>query len=90
MCQLWGRKSAPYSHGVPRIGNLPVAGQAIAGLLIEPVPDVGVLPLAEAGAGHVPGLVEVVPREPAVGGLEGLQGQGEPRPGEGGALFRQR
>lgn len=66
------------SHRVPRIRNLPVAGQSVARLLVEPVPNVGILALPEPSAGHVTRLVKVVPGEPAVRRLQALQGHGDP------------
>lgn len=85
-----------YSHGIPRVRNFPIARQTVAGLLVEPVPDVRVLPLPQTAPGDVPGLVEVVPRHPAVGRLQTLQGHGNsgPRSGvvpvlrPGGAVFQ--
>jgi hypothetical protein len=65
------------SHSVPRVRYFPVARQVVARLLVEPVPDVGVLSLAQPPSGDVAGLVEVVPGEAAVGRFQTLQGHGD-------------
>lgn len=56
------------AHGAAGVGDGPVGGEGVGRALVEPVPQVGVLAGAEAAAGHVLPLVEVVPAEAGVGG----------------------
>lgn len=48
-------------HRISSIRNLPVTGQTIAGLLVKPVPNVGIFAFPQSAPGDVTGLVEVVP-----------------------------
>lgn len=60
-------------HGVPCIRNFPVAGHTVAGLLIEPIPYVGILTLPQTTPRHIASLIEVIPSDSAVCGLQTLQ-----------------
>lgn len=58
-----------YSRGISRIWNVSIAGQRVTGLLVEPIPYVGILTLSQSSSGDIRPLIEVVPGDSSWGGL---------------------